>query len=96
MAKVASLALILLLALSLVLMGGCTTTEGGDCDSRATHLPLNSAVNGQMTTNDFHKMFCVFAPSGTSTLTITLYNMNEDLDLLIFASYDDFDDYLFR
>ncbi len=33
MAKVASLALVLLLALGLALMGGCTTTEGGDTTS---------------------------------------------------------------
>ena len=38
MAKVASLALVLLLALSLAIMGGCTTTEGGDTTTSTIYL----------------------------------------------------------
>ena len=38
MAKVASLALVLLLALSLALVGGCTTTEGGDTTTSTIYM----------------------------------------------------------
>ncbi|MCJ7763887.1 MAG: preprotein translocase subunit YajC [Dehalococcoidales bacterium] len=38
MAKVASLALVLLLALSLALMGGCAPTEGGDTTTSTIYM----------------------------------------------------------
>ena len=40
MAKVASLALILLLTMGLALMGGCTTEEGGDATTSTIYLVI--------------------------------------------------------
>ena len=40
MAKVVSLALVLLLALSLTLMGGCTATDGGDTTTSTIYMVI--------------------------------------------------------
>ena len=91
-----SLAIILLLAGTL-LVSGCTKTSPGTtttavgvgCDSRAIAMALPGTVNDQMSSGyQPNKVYCIYVPAGTSTLTVTLSDLVVDFDLYIgYGSY---------
>ena len=80
-------AVVLLLALA-VLMGGCTsggqvntTAQGGDCDPGATTITLGSQLDGRLSLGKGYDVYCLYVPSGSSELRVTLHDMQADFDL---------------
>lgn len=96
MRKNALLLITLLLLAAVLILSGCTETNGGstttvavNCDSMTTKLYDDSQISDNINVDSYSKFYSIYVPSGTSSLTVVLDNLQADFDLYIgFDSLD--------
>ena len=82
MIKKILLPITVILLATILIFSGCTTSSSS-CDSAASQLTDGSQISDSISANLFSKLYSVYVPSGTSSLTVVLDNLQADFDLYI-------------
>ena len=71
-----------LLLAAFLIFSGCTTTSDG-CDSMTIQLNDGSQISDSINVYGYSKIYSIHVPSGTSSLTVVLDNLQADFDLYV-------------